>query len=345
MNLIRIDRIALRRLLQAELAALVLSAVCARAETATPSAVQSLALRSGWNAISLAIDPIDPAPSAVFTSLPVDKVAAYFPMRTPVEFIQDPSSQPWKQKGWRAWFAPSLPEAIVSDLHAIQGGQCYLVHATAATTLRIQGTVVHHRTHWRADSFNLVGFPVDPARPPTFKAWFAGSSAHQSAARPLIYALDSSDRWKAIDRPESTLIQPGTAYWVFCQGASDYQGPLDVAIPFTVAGAGVDFGDVSGTATVRFGNATDVPIAVSAEFTPSDGLPVTFERKPPNSPVRQQLPLNPTASLGALEPGTSLELRLSLDRALMTTPSGAAVLIVRDDIGSMIRIPVTGRLP
>jgi hypothetical protein len=335
-----------RRRLAGALGALALAVgLAASAQTTAPAGTQTLALRAGWNAIALQIDPLAPAPAAVFTNLPVDKVATYFPTRTPVEFIQDVSSLPWKQKGWRAWFAPARPEALVSDLYALSGGQCYLVHATAPATLNLQGTVVNRRPRWRADSYNFVGFPVDPAYPPTFQAWFAGSTAHQSTTRTMIFTLDANDRWAPVTRPESTLIQPGTAYWVYCQGASDYAGPVEVTVPLAVADKGVDFGDVTESVTVRFRNPASTPIGFTLELTPAGALPVYYEQKLLAQGQRLQLPLAAAVSFGPLEAGGEMNLRLTLDRALMTGTNGAAVLSVRDDVGSLIRIPVTGSLP
>lgn len=306
--------------------------------------VQTISLRAGWNAISVQVEPANVAPAAVFANAPVDKVAAYFPSRTPVEFIQDPASQPWKQKGWRVWYAPQSPEAVISDLYAINAGQCYLVHATAATSLEISGSLVNRRTRWRSDSFNLVGLSVDPANPPTFQSWFAGSPAHQKTSRPFIYALDASDTWKAIDHPESTAIQPNAAYWIFCRGASDYQGPLEVKFP-TAALNQADFGDIAESVTIQFANNLPTPLAVTLDLAPADGLPVSYERALRSLGEKISIPFTTTANLGPLEPGANLSFKMTLDRTSMSQASGAAVLTIRDDVGTMIRIPVTGRLP
>ena len=331
--------------LTACLGAILLGAGPAQGQTTDPVQTQTIALQQGWNAIHLKVDPLDASPGAVFTNLPVTKVATFFPTRTPVEFIQDPASAPWKQSGWNVWFAPSLPEAAVNNLSSLSAGQAYLVYATAGATLNVPGTVRSRRIRWRADSYNFVGFPVDSTAPPTFAAWFAGSTAHQSATRTVTYTLDNGGHWAPVARPESTLVQPNAAYWVYCQGASDYQGPLDVAIPLGVPGNGVDFGDVTQNATVRFRNPTSTPIRFTVEFSPADGLPLSYQQKVLSSGEQFQVSLASPANFGPLEAGGELSLRLTLDRALMTGTNGAAVLTVRDDVGSAIRIPVTGRLP
>ena len=312
---------------------------------AGPLEVQSIRLKEGWNAIFLRIDPVQPEPGAVFGGLPVTKVTTYFPTRTPVEYIQDPGSVSWKQVGWRAWFSPESPEAPLSDLYAIQGGQGYLVQATTNTVLNLQGKTAARSVRWKADSYNFVGFPVDEVAPPTFAQWFAGSPAHRSTTRPTVYVLGADHRWRPVDRPESTLIQAGTAYWVYCQGGSDYQGPLDVSMVSGVRGGGVNFGDVTEAVTVRFRNTTPVPMSFSLSLTPTNLLPVLYEQRVAAQAERLAIPLEGTVAFGPLEPEESRNVRLVLDRALMSRVSGSALLNVRDDVGGWIRIPVNGNLP
>ena len=330
--------------LAVSLGAILLGAGAGYGQTTDPIQTQTIALQPGWNAIHLKVDPLDASPGAVFTNLPVTKVATFFPTRTPVEFIQDPASAPWKQSGWNVWFAPSLPEAAINNLSSMSAGQAYLVYATAGATLDVTGTVRSRRIRWRADSYNFVGFPVDATAPPTFAALFAGSTAHQSSTRTVTFRLDSSGHWVGVTQPASTLVQPNAAYWVYCQGASDYQGPLDVSVPLGAQNQ-ADFGDVTETLSIKLANNLGTPLAVSAELSPAAALPLTYEERLLKLGDRLSVPFTTPANLGTLEAGASKTLRLTLDRAGMTLPSGAAVLIVRDDVGSLIRIPVTGKLP
>ena len=230
------------------------------ADSATPTVTQTIALRRGWNAIYLTVDPTDSSPMTLFAGTPITKVATYFPLRTPVEYIQDPASAPWKKAGWSIWFAPTLPESAINDLYAILGGQGYLVFATTQTTLSVSGVARLNRIRWRSDSFNLVGFPVDPESPPTFSAWFAGTTAHLPKDRASIFFLDGDGHWRAVDHPESTPIQPNVAYWVFSRGHSDYQGPLDISVPAGGPVKGIHFGSTTETLSVRIRNTTGTPV-------------------------------------------------------------------------------------
>jgi hypothetical protein len=306
-----------------------------------PTTTQTVALRPGWNAIFLNVDPIDRDPAKLFKQLPITRVAAFLPRTTTVEFIQDPGSQAWKQEGWNVWYGPDTPEAGLSDLYSIVGGQGYLILASAATSLTVQGYVIYPQIRWRADSFNFVGFQVDPASPPTFAAWFSGSTSHQSTRRPLVYALDESAHWRPVDRLAATQIQPGTAYWVFCQGGSNYQGPLGVK---GLQGK-LDFGDAARSLDLRLVNQTSNPLGVRMQLASVNNLAISEDRALLNLGDRVFVPLEGTIELTPLEAAQSRSVRLVLDRGPMQTKTGTAVLVLRDDIGSLIRIPVTGKLP
>jgi len=91
----------------------------------------------------------------------------------------------------------------------------------------VHGRPMLQPARWQADSFNLTGFPVDPAAPPSFGAFFAGVAAH--AGQP-IYSLAADGHWQLVTNPFSTPIHSGEAYWVFSSGPSTFRAPLDVRI-------------------------------------------------------------------------------------------------------------------
>src|SRR5262249_20386346 len=147
---------------------------------------------------------------------------------TPLEFIRDPGLVRWKEDGWSVWYAPQRPDAFLSNLRAIQGNKAYLIYAERACTWNPGGYVVFQAPHWQSDSFNLVGFPVDSVSPPTFAKFFAGSKAHQELR---VYRL-VDERWVPVNNPGSTPMRAGEACWVYCEGGSDYQGPLAVNLAY-----------------------------------------------------------------------------------------------------------------
>ena len=322
---------------------LIFSGAIARAED--PSVTQQIVLRAGWNAVYLSVDPPNPQPQAVFTNQPVDKVAAYFSSRTPVEFIQDPASIPWKQKGWNVWYAPALPEGQISDLSALSGGQGYLVHALSATVVNVTGKPGIYRTRWKSDAYNFTGFPVDPANPPTFASWFAGSSAHQSTKHAAIYALNDSAQWVVVDHPELTVITPGVAYWVFCQGASDYQGPVDISIPFGGQGTQANFGDANSKLVLRLARNVGTPTRATMSLDSVNGLSLSYQQRSGLDGSTLTIPFTSTVVFDLPDVGQKDDVSLVLDRATLGANGGSAILTVRDEIGTLVRVPVSATQP
>jgi hypothetical protein len=76
-----------------------------------------------------------------------------------------------------------------------------------------------------------------------------------------------------------------------------------------------------------------------------NNLAISEDRALLNLGDRVFVPLEGTIELTPLEAAQSRSVRLVLDRGPMQTKTGTAVLVLRDDIGSLIRIPVTGKLP
>ena len=92
-----------------------------------------------------------------------------------VDFIANQAEAQFNQPGWLAWFPTAQPEAFLTSFFAMPTQRAYLVKATAAATLTVTGRPVVKDATWVPDSFNLRGFPVNPAQSPAFGAYFAGS--------------------------------------------------------------------------------------------------------------------------------------------------------------------------
>src|SRR5262249_10319181 len=126
-------------------------------------------------------------------------------------------------------------ESFLNNLFAVHAGRAYLVKVTAPATLTITGRTGVTRASWEPDSFNLRGFPVNPAQLPTFASFFAPSAAH---AGQRVYQLSGSGQWSLVNAGDP--MKAGEGYWVFCQGASDYQAPLALELEL---GDGLDFAE------------------------------------------------------------------------------------------------------
>jgi len=221
---------------------------------------QVLELKAGWNSVWLEVDPLESEPSKCFEGIPVDIAATYFQNITPVQYIRDPREASWKEPGWAVWYSGQRPDSVVTDLFAIHGNRAFLVHAKKDFTWQLNGAVSFRRMQWQPDSFNFVGFSVNPGATPTFASYFEGSPAHRGQK---VYRLER-DQWVAINDAGNTRIKSGVAYWVHCKGGSQYQGPVDIQPP----GSGqFDFGSIGASLGIHFHNNSTTPAQLTVEVS------------------------------------------------------------------------------
>lgn len=255
-----------RRFFLLALALGLLPASGATAQTTT----QSFTLVPGWNSIHVEVDPANPAPAAVFGSLPIEQVWSYFPTVSPVEYIASPADGLWNVAGWNVWLPPSQPDAQLTNLFAIQGGRSFLIKltGTANATLTVTGRPSYRTIKWKPDSFTLTGLPVDPAVTVRAGDFFASSSAHAGQLR---YRLDPTGTWFPL--ADTATLRAGVAYWILTKGPSNFTAPLQLDLGGTTL---LDYGDDSdrrplkvinnGTlaATVSLANPSSLPLVLGA---------------------------------------------------------------------------------
>lgn len=226
---------------------------------------QTIALEEGWNSIFLEVQPEERDPSKLFAGLPVDIVASFYAPPRPTQFVSDPEADLFREAGWGVWYAPDRPDTFLTTLFAIYGARAYLIHAEADFEWDPVGAVMMEPIQWRPDSFNLVGFGVDRLAPPTFAQFFEGSSVH---GVDRIYRLNEG-RWKRVTDPAEAVMRSGEAFWIYCEGASDYQGPLRVTTMLRHGLVPSERED-----TLKFRNLTGHPIVPTLEHVPTNNEPV-----------------------------------------------------------------------
>ncbi|MFO1460144.1 MAG: hypothetical protein U1G08_12120 [Verrucomicrobiota bacterium] len=298
--------------------------------------VQTLELQAGWNAVYLEVDPLDPTPTAVFAGLPVETVATYWPRITPVESVSNPSDASWKQEGWGVWYAPHRLDAAISTLHAISGHRAYLIRASRFATWHLTGRVEYRRIRWQADSFNLLGFSVDPDQPPTFANYFEPSTAHGGLrCLRLVNGV-----WTLIRNPDATPIRSGEAYWVYCRGASDYQGTLDVRIQ---GAGGLNFGPMTEGLGVclasRKSSATTLRVFGDVQ-DPRPVLPLAWMLRGGPSMAASWSPISAPVQIPATSPRDSVDVLLRVDWSALAVASDRALLCISEPAGSQVWVPV-----
>jgi hypothetical protein len=301
-----------------------------------PRRTQTLQLQRGWNAVFLEVIPTNPAPANLFAGAPVNIVATFLGTETTVQFISDPASIGWKKEGWAVWYATQRPDSFLSTLHAVEGHRAYLIQAEQDFTLNIEGYAELARTVWKADSYNFTGFSLDPQSPPTFEKFFGGSKAHRSAR---IFRL-VNDHWSLVTNPTGTQMRAGEAFWVECQGGSDYQGPLRVTLP---EGTRLSFGERIQSHLLVANESRD-PAAVQVETIGMEQtipLAYTLTAVTDTGPRDVDTNLPAVHPFGTLEPRGKNSLRLKVRRDRMTSPSAATLLKISNGAGAVVWVPVS----
>jgi hypothetical protein len=324
--------------------------------TSAQWAEQSISLRPGWNAIHLEVDPATPQCVEVFKSLPVESVWQWERRFNPQQFIQDPDDLLPGEPDWTTYFPADHPQAFLTDLTELRGGRSYLVKlrdGAPGATLTLTGTPVLPRIEWIPDGYTLVGFHVDPGNPPTFADYLQSSAAHDAAK---VYRLDEQGQWQTIGDPRGVQIKPGEAYWVHCDGASRFTGPLQVQLDY---GAALDFAEdaTERSLSVRSLWPTRTTVALKTVMPAAPPAGVEYGGTAPlarwdgGSEERNAgwVPLSENYSLGGLNAGGQEDLRLMVRRSGMARNTAwrraryGEILEIRDGRGSLIRVPVMAR--
>ncbi|MCA9448538.1 MAG: hypothetical protein KC931_15555, partial [Candidatus Omnitrophica bacterium] len=315
---------------------------------------QTIELKSGWNSVYLEVEPFPAECSIQLLGLPVESVATYDPNSSPVEFIEDPSNLVPELPDWRFYFPKNDPRSFATNLYVFQAATPYLIKCSAPATWKVVGRPLHIPQNWKPNSYNLVGFPVDPDNPPTVESWFAPSTAHSPID---FWRLDSAGVWQKVNAVSTTTIEPGVAYWVYSNGESDYQGPLDIALPQGtelnyergLVEQAIEVSNVSAlsrSVTVRALNSTSPPDPT----LPIKGgeVPLTYYGRK-DSGQNTQFGFFDLPETVQIEPGelTPHLFQLAVDRTRMKDAPASAVfqsiLEIKDDHGYRKRIGVLSR--
>ena len=296
---------------------------------------QTLDLKAGWNAVHLEIGPAEADPDIIFEGTPVTQALTYYPKNSPVQFIQDPAETPWEKSGWSRWVPSDRPEALLKNLFALQANQPYLLYCDADHTLRITGTPAFRKQRWQPDSFNFVGFHTDKTAPPTFAQFFENSRAHAGLH---VYYLHNS-QWLRVADPSAVNITAGQAYWVWCKGGSDHQGPMEIGLPGT--GDGLNFLAAVDELEIEVTNRSPNPLTFTLESASGNEVPLSLVRSViTEDTVVTYEPFTSYSPEMSLEPGEKHKVRLAVRRKEVTADEVTGLLKITDDLGDRYYIKV-----
>ncbi len=318
---------------------LLLGAACATTlRAAATDITQTFVLQPGWNSVFLEVRPEPNDAETVFGGLPLASAWTWNPAGPKVEFIDNPAEQIAPNPQWLGYFPRPRPESILTNLFAVQANRAYLVKidGNLPVTWTVTGTPEVQNYRWAPDSFNLVGFPVDPQLQPSFGQFLAPSPAH--VGQP-IYRLVAG-QWQEVASPFGTAIQSGEAYWVYCKGPSDYSGPIEIDLE---SGKGVEFGGGRQESRVRIRNHSTAPTQVTLRQLSSPApVPLSLFLFDEDSAEASWPSLPATYGQAVAQQGEWL-LDLAPRRGSLVTPDAGTVIEVKDGAGYRRFLAVSAR--
>lgn len=302
---------------------------------AEPTTEQVFELRPGWNAVFLELVPEVADSEAAFAGMPIESVWAFNPSLSTIDFVQDPVDLVLDLPGWLHYVPPPRPESLLNNLFRLQANKAYLIrlNGEAPFTWRVRGRPTLQPATWQTDAFTLTGFRVDPAAPPTLGAYLAPSAAH--AGQP-IYQLGAGGVWQRVVDPALTTIRAGEAYWVYTQGASTYQGPLEVITPSL---GGIDFGGSLDQEKLILRNHSG--FSASLEVRRLDAVQaVPVYHRVVISGVSSWQPLSAAPIVLDSEAGEEHLVQLGVRRSELPLARTESILEVKNGLGARVLVPV-----
>lgn len=298
---------------------------------AAATVTQTFELRPGWNSVFLEVQPTDTDPAAVFAGVSVESVWTFFQATSSVQFIQNPEEGDWNRAAWGAYFT-AADKTFLNNLYAVLSDRAYLVKVAGSEPVSwsITGTPTAGAIEWTADSFNLVGFRVG-ATAPTFQELLAPSPAHAGQA---VYRIGDSGGWEFVDDPAAVRVRAGEAYWIYCEGSSEYQGALEIRLPGSDA---LDYGAQADTLTVALHNLSPQSLAVTVRPLDSD---IDLAYRTLGSEDAFEWPPLTDMPLIELLPGAWHNLRIAVRRATLTAERAESAIEITDTQGTRLVVPV-----
>ncbi|MBN1225982.1 MAG: hypothetical protein JXA79_03235 [Deltaproteobacteria bacterium] len=322
------------------LTTIILLAIACSMTYAEPIITQTFTLNPGWNSVFLEIAPLEGQrdPNTVFQGLPQGtSVWTFIEQSSHVEFLTNPEEGLIGVPGWLAYFNAEQ-DACLNTLYAVLGKRAYLINLSGEddVTLAITGIPVVTDLKWTTDSFNLTGFHLSKEGPnPTFYDFFAPSGAHRGQA---MYRLNNQGRWEFIDAPKSAFMKSGEAYWIYCQGASTYQGPLNIELNRI---DGFNFGTILQNQIIDLQNLSSFSRSLTFSLD-APGVVMTYRRLNKEGyfewPPIGEMPAYTLAAAG--NSGEGKRVYLGVRRELMDKGVSEGILTISDNKGVRMWVPV-----
>ena len=350
-----------RAVVLGRLAALLLAMpLCASAQWVT----QTIALKAGWNAVYLHVDPSHQSLAESIGSditNPIMEVWRWAPALSTLQFVQTPQA-PVEGAQWASWDRNAVTDQL---LQRLVGNSAYLIRVgtnVATYTWTVKGKPFPPAYEWTTTGLNFLGFPTVPVNAPTFESFLAKAPDLQQNAEVYQYPggeLGSGNPAR-VYAFRTVKVNRGQAYWIRAGTVfNQYFAPFEVVLSST---RGVGFGDSLNASSFRLRNLSPTNVTVTLKLVASETPPAGQAAIAGTPPLLVRGALNTTnltytysnlvvngtyswtfAAKG--QPGSEVEVVLGLNRVAMGGSVGdnfAGVLRLTDSFGhAQVEMPVT----
>lgn len=217
---------------------------------------QEIPIVAGWNAVHVKVNPYEYGCDKVFAGGVVDQVTWW-------NFDRRDDGTGSVTSDSYSWYA-ATPEACTFG--RVLGDECYLVHATAATTVRIVGTPAMPRKAVRLGKENLLGMNIPSGASQFYCEDYFQYLKGFSCCNAVLTTGASSRQ----NRPVASASQ---AFWVVTSGSGteSYTGALETSVDTSEKILSWETSSAARTITIR--NVTSGPRIARIAFEPSQDPP------------------------------------------------------------------------
>ncbi len=319
---------------------------------------ETFQLSNGWNAIYLRGTPFPADLDSQFASMPIRAVHRNYLQYDTTQFTESSGDLPTRGTEWLVWYPSNSPHRVLTTLWSLSGNGAYLIECYTSCTWTVKGTPVVPERLWLPSTWNFVGLPVNPSHAVTFVEFFRNAHNIDVSPSPTggkVYRTKPDGTMQDITSQTAMMsMNPKESYWILTQGLSAFIG--SVRAQATLGALRFPAGVTMASFTLLNACGTNQQVSirlVSSEAPPSGATPrmgdvplLQFVYNEASGkyewePVVSSVPI--TKTLGSNE---EWEVSLAVDRTALTAPSPTnatwqSILEVTDEIGTLIRIPVT----
>lgn len=304
--------------------------------SAAHEVTQTIELQPGWNSIHLEVQPASNDTVSVFNGLPISSVWTWIPKDGSAQFFANLNEELHNDPHWLVFFPTNRHERMFNDLFRVFANRSYFLKLLGSNSVSwtVTGRPAVPTFTWQPNSYNLVGFPLDPAG--TMPSLQAFLGLDPSLATQSVYRLNATGAWERVANAAAQNVRPAEALWIYAGGESTYLGPLQVTV---TEGDGLDYGGTIPEKDVVLKNLGAGPAVVRVRNLLGATGPVAYWSQNPGTGEQIWTDLPDPLEINVAA-GQTYTLRLAIQRNEIAGGLYETTIEVLADSGTRVRIPL-----